>query len=297
MTNPTAHQDEVGPIVLRPRDVNFDWSGSPIHFLPEEPYASHWTSSVHYIFAAGEPVIADAVRRAGEHITDPELREAAFGFAAQEMIHAQSHDSAMWDVLDANGIDPRPLIRQADFAAAVYRKMVSSATGATSHRLLVLSLAVFGGVEMFATALGNWYLNNDLEKFSPDPMMLDLLRWHSAEEVEHRHVVFDVGRHLGLGYFTRTVFGVGTAIGIFGLMARGAKFLVHADPALPNVGYIRLLRELVAASKRGAFPSLSVMLRVLGRYMRPSHTPEHEGNTAQAVAYLAKSRAVRAASV
>lgn len=294
----TIHtDDEIGQLALRPRDVNFELSDVPLHWIPGEPYASHWQSSVHFVFPAGEPFMADAVRRAGEQIDDPELREIAYGFAAQEMMHARTHDAALWEFLSPNGIDPRPFTRQADFVVAVTQSIIESASGAASQRILALSLAVCSGVEMLATAMGQWQLDADLEKFGADPVTLDMLRWHAAEEVEHRRVVFDVARYLGVGYLTRVVLGVGAAISIFYLLARGTKFLVRSDPALPNLGYFRLLREYVKASRRGALPPLRLLAGVVGRYMKPSHTPEGEGNTAQAVAYLATSPAVRATAL
>ncbi|WP_186376443.1 metal-dependent hydrolase [Mycobacteroides abscessus] len=293
----TDTNDEVGHVALRPRDVHFEWSDAPLHWIPGEPYASHWQSSVHFVFPAGEPLMADAVRRAGEQISDPELREAAFGFAAQEMMHARSHDAALKEMLTPGGIDVEPYVRQADFAAGIAQSVIESASGAASRRILALSLASFSGVEMLATAMGQWYLNADLEKFGADPVTLDLMRWHAAEEIEHRRVVFDVARSLGVGYFTRVVLGVGTAVAIFYLLARGTKFLVRSDPTLPNLGYIGLLREYAKASKRGALPPLRLLAGTVTRYVRPSHTPEGEGDTAQAIAYLAKSPAVRAATI
>lgn len=294
----TTHtDDEIGQLALRPRNVHFELSDAPLHWIPGEPYASHWQSSVHFVFPAGEPFMADAVRRAGEQIEDPELREAAFGFAAQEMMHARAHDAALWKFLGPNGIDPKPFTRQADFVTAVTQNIIESTNGAASRRILALSLAACSGVEMLATSMGQWQLDADLEKFGADPVTLDMLRWHAAEEVEHRRVVFDVSRYMGVGYVTRVVMGVGAAIGIFYLLARGTKFLVHSDPTLPNRGYIGLLREYTKASRRGALPPLRLLAGVVGRYMRPSHTPEDEGNTPQAVAYLAKSPAVRAATL
>lgn len=293
----TDTNDEIGSVILRPRDVHFRWSDTPLHWIPGEPYASHWQSSVHFVFPAGEPMMADAVRRAGEQIDDPELREAAFGFAAQEMMHARSHDAALKELLSPAGIDTKPFERQADFASRIAQSVIDAASGDASRRILALSLASFSGVEMLATAMGQWYLDADLEKFGADAVTLDLMRWHAAEEVEHRRVVFDVARYLGVRYFTRVVLGVGTAIGIFYLLARGTKFLVHSDPTLPNLGYIGLLREYAKASKRGALPPLRLLAGTVARYVRPSHTPEGEGNTAQAVAYLAKSPAVRAITI
>ncbi|SPX88024.1 metal-dependent hydrolase [Mycobacteroides abscessus] len=297
MSTTHTEEDEIGQLALRPRDVHFELSDAPLHWIPGEPYASHWLSSVHFVFPAGEPFMADAVLRAGEQIEDPELREVAFGFAAQEMMHARAHDAALWKFLVPHGIDPKPFTRQADFVTALSQGVIDSTGDAASQRILVLSLAACSGVEMLATAMGQWLLDADLEKFGADPATLDMLRWHAAEEVEHRRVVFDVARYLGVGYLTRVAIGVATAVGIFYLLARATKFLAHSDRTLPNLGYFGLLREYTKASRRGALPPLRLLANTIGRYMKPSHTPEGEGNTAQAVAYLATSPAVRATAL
>ncbi|WP_261994278.1 metal-dependent hydrolase, partial [Streptomyces sp. t39] len=60
--------------------------------------------------------------------------------------------------------------------------------------------------------LGDWVLNADgLDRAGADPVMLDLLRWHGAEEVEHRSVAYDLLRHLDPGYRrrVRTLFVAG----------------------------------------------------------------------------------------
>lgn len=53
--------------------------------------------------------------------------------------------------------------------------------------------------------MGDWALNADLEKFGADPQMLDLYRWHGAEEVEHRAVAHEVATYFGVGYFRRCI--------------------------------------------------------------------------------------------
>jgi hypothetical protein len=48
-------------------------------------------------------------------------------------------------------------------------------------------------LEHFTAALGQWWIQNrGLDYAGTDPVTLDLLRWHGAEEVEHRSLVFDV---------------------------------------------------------------------------------------------------------
>ena len=79
------------------------------------------------------------------------------------------------------------------------------------------------------------------------------------------------------------------------MMFRGTKFLVHEDPALPNLGYLRLAVE-AARSRASAAASLrpAIVVRAALRLFRRDYNPVNEGSTAQAVAYLATSPAARA---
>ena len=51
----------------------------------------------------------------------------------------------------------------------------------------------FAGVEIWAVSDLE---ADELAALGPDPVMFDLLRWHGAEEVEHRSVAFDLFQHL-----------------------------------------------------------------------------------------------------
>jgi len=80
---------------------------------------------------------------------------------------AEQHDV----VLLGNGLSRHPS------TMAFVKKLLSSTTGARK-----------------------WVLDADGLDEAMHPMMLDLVRWHGAEEVEHRCVAFDVYQHLGGGY-------------------------------------------------------------------------------------------------
>ncbi len=61
---------------------------------------------------------------------------------------------------------------------------------------LIERLAIIAAVEHITAFLGDWVLNADgLDRAGIHPTMLDLLRWHGAEEVEHRSVAYDVMRY------------------------------------------------------------------------------------------------------
>jgi predicted metal-dependent hydrolase len=46
-------------------------------------------------------------------------------------------------------------------------------------------------------------LQQKMGRLGADPEMVDLVKWHGAEEIEHRTVAFDLYRHLGGGYIAR----------------------------------------------------------------------------------------------
>ena len=121
-----------------------------------------------------------------------------------------------------------------------------------------------------------------------------LYRWHAAEEVEHRHVSYNVAKYFGMDYVAQAAAGALVTFALFGMVLRGMKFLVHADPALPNLGYLRLAWKLRESGKLGSLPKAGYVVRAALRLFRRDYNPVNEGNTAQAVAYLAASPAARA---
>ncbi|MFM0078107.1 metal-dependent hydrolase [Paraburkholderia sediminicola] len=156
-------------------------------------------------------------------------------------------------------------------------------------------LGVIAALEHFFGYLGNWVLNaNGLDAAHAYPTMLDLLRWHGAEEVEHRTVAFDIFRHMGGTYFERCFHMLSTVILLLYFLTHGARFMHRRDPdARAYRGFILAWR---AGARRGCLPSFWKMIAAALRYFNPRYTPHHEGSTEQALAYLATSPAAQAAA-
>jgi predicted metal-dependent hydrolase len=159
----------------------------------------------------------------------------------------------------------------------------------TAHRL-----ALVAAIEHLTAALGSWLL--DAEGFDrldppPDPVMLDLLRWHAAEEVEHRAVAFDLSEELAGGYLARLVATAQVVPVLIGLWLAGIDYLMRHDPARPAratwAGYRRAVRA-------GVLPSARKLAGMVPPYLRPGHHPSADGSTGAAVAYLARFEAVPA---
>ncbi|MDT3398355.1 metal-dependent hydrolase [Streptomyces sp. B1866] len=285
-------------LVLQPRDVHFDWSRLPAHWIPGEPMATHTINVLHLLLPEGERWFVRVFKQAVPLITDDRLREDVLGFIGQEAIHAEAHQGVL-DHFRASGIDPRPFVRQMEW---IFRRVLGDRpelTGEGRRQHLVERVAVVAAIEHFTAFLGDWILGADaLDRAGADPVMLDLLRWHGAEEVEHRSVAFDLLAHLDPGY-ARRIRTMGVAgLALYWLWARGARFLMAADPALGGrSGQGKATwRAAAEAARKGLLPSPTSLVRSGFRYVRRGYHPAQEGSTRRAVAYLATSPAARAAA-
>ncbi|TXS44372.1 metal-dependent hydrolase [Streptomyces sp. t39] len=291
MSSTEDHDD----LVLRARDVHFDWGALPLHWIPGRPMATHVVNVLHLLLPEGERWFVRTFREAVPMITDEKLREEVLGFIGQEAVHAEAHQGVL-DHLLTQGLDPGPYVRQVEF---VFRRVLGERPGLPAARArehVVERVAIIAAVEHFTAFLGDWVLNADgLDRAGADPVMLDLLRWHGAEEVEHRSVAYDLLRHLDPGYRrrVRTLFVAGPVL--FHLWIRGARFLMAADPSLPR-GARPTWRGYADGARSGVLPGLGRLTRSASRYLSPAYHPSQEGSTRQAVAYLAASPAARAAA-
>ncbi|NKY49483.1 metal-dependent hydrolase [Nocardia vermiculata] len=283
-----------GEVALHARNVRFDWQATPLRWLASEPIASHVFNSLNLLLPEGERMFIQTFSEALPLIRDEKLREQVIGFMGQEAMHAETHNDSLRKVLETHGVDVESYLRQMEY---VFRKALGPRAGQQAQQefqTLVERLGFIATLEHFFAFLGDWIINADLERFGADPAMLDLFRWHGAEEVEHRFVAHDVAEYFEVGYIRRCalmalVFPVFTV-----LLMRGTKYLVQQDPGLPDMGYPRLAPKVFGAMWRGALPGIPSLLRSALSVARPGYTPASVGSTAQAVAYLAKSPAAQA---
>jgi predicted metal-dependent hydrolase len=305
MTRVEEVGDEHHGLVLQPREVEFDWSALPMHWIPGEPLATHVVNVLHLLLPEGERWFVRTFKEALPLIRDERLREQVLGFVGQEAIHAEAHQGVL-DHLLAKGLDPQPYIRQVEY---LFRRVLGERpelTGTAARESLIERVAIVAAIEHFTAFLGDWVLNADgLDRAGTDPTMLDLIRGHGAEEVEHRSVAYDLLRHLDPGYLRRVRAMAITGPVMLHLWVRGARFLMAHDPetgpgtgpqprdgARPGPSW----RAYVAASRRGLVPRLGRASRSAVRYLGPRYHPTQEGSTRQAVAYLGTSPAARAAA-
>jgi predicted metal-dependent hydrolase len=282
-------------LVHRPRDVTFDWTNLPAHWVPGQPFVTHTINVLHLLLPAGERWFIDVFTQALPLIRDDKLREEVLGFIGQEAVHARSHQGVL-DHWKAKGIDTDPYVQQIDwmFRKALGNRDLPSQRG---EQWLIERLSIIAAIEHITAMLGNWALNSPaLDAAGADPTMMDLLRWHGAEEVEHRAVAFDLLRHLDSRYLRRIRGMLVTAPIMTWLWARGVVFLMRTDPELSGRNRKARWRHYFRASRRHLLPPANQLVRGTLNYARPSYHPWQEFSTGQAVAYLASSPAASVAA-
>ena len=146
--------------------------------------------------------------------------------------------------------------------------------------------------EHFTGVLGHWALNNSWDDMDVDPTLADFYRWHGAEEVEHRHVSYNVAKYFGMDYFAQAVSGRWSRSCSL-MVLRGTQVPCPRGPGVTKPraisGWCGSCASGSAAPSHGRLSSGSASAMLSRDY-----NPVDEGSTAQAVAYLAASPAARA---
>ncbi|MFD9726786.1 metal-dependent hydrolase [Streptomyces sp. NPDC059072] len=272
---------------LNPRNVAFRWEDTPLHWLPNDPFAGHMINVLHLLLPAGERWFVHVYKQVLPHITDERLRADVIGFIGQEAMHAAAHDDVL-PHLKRLDLDPTPYTAQVDW---LFEKLLGDRTlppGKARHWWLMERVAMIAAIEHYTAFLGDWVLNADeLDRRGADPMMLDLLRWHGAEEVEHRSVAFDLFMHVDGNYRRRARTWATAFSALVFLWQRGVRFFMENDPHL--VDGKASFGQFFRAGQQGVLPSTGAMLKSIPKYLSRTYHPSQEGSTAQAVAYLASS--------
>jgi uncharacterized protein len=299
MTRSSRLADEVDPgrVQIQARKVGFDITDVPLHWIPGHPVASNVIGLLNLILPAAERWFVATYNEALPLVKDPKLAEDMRGFIGQEGAHAEVHERLLHEFMEQRGVDPTPMLRQMEF---VFTKVLAPSTSEDPKRRmnhLCDRLWFIAALEHYTAVMGDFALNCSWDDYGADATMADVFRWHGSEEVEHRCVAHDVAVYFHDSYVDRIGAMVMAMIGIYAFFQRGAWFLMKADPT-SDIGWWKTHRLRARDSKLGLLPKYRKLFgsNTLA-YFRPGFTPEQMGSTAQAVAYLARSPAARAAHI
>lgn len=281
------------------RKVQFDWSKTELDWIPGQPFASYFINEINMILPAGEFWFCKLYNKALPLVTDAKLREDVQLFIRQEAMHARGHGSAVKEYLAARGLSVDRNMRIMDWlfeqplADAPFGRKLPKAV---EKRWLVFRLGLIAAIEHMTCVLGTYALHNrQWDAAGADPTLLDLIRWHGAEEVEHRSVAFDLYRHLGGGYLSRYYLATIAVPLIFALWADGAAHIMGQDHRFahkrPSAFKPWIWLEWSRVARTGHLPSLLWLARKELPFFLPWYNPVNEGDPEEAMAYLNRSPA------
>ncbi|MFW0789918.1 metal-dependent hydrolase [Gordonia sp. CPCC 205333] len=287
-------EDLVEDVTVRPREVHFDLSAAPLHWIPGEPLLSHAFSAFHIALSLGERGFVDSFKRGLPYVKDDSIREEMIGFIGQEGVHADVHNRAVWEFLERHGLDLGPMVKEADYG---YDRMIAAIDRLPErlrYAVIVQMLAMTAAAEHMTNTLSYWVLSNfDFEVHDADPTLSDMFRWHCSEEVEHRCVAWNVAQYFGVGRARLAPMAAVVALAFPFAAVAGAWLLIRRDPTLPKMNPVRVFWEFTKAQRRGEMPPWSLMRHAAAACAYRDYSPASTGNASEALAYLAKSRAVK----
>ncbi|MDI1301759.1 MAG: metal-dependent hydrolase [bacterium] len=180
------------------RRMDFSFSDVPRYWFNNDPFMTHFLTSLSSLFPEGELFFIDSVRAVRTQIEDPVMQKEISAFIGQEAMHTKEH-KAFNDYAQAQGID----IEYLD-------KRVGKLLGFGKKYLPVKQqLAITCALEHFtATVAAQLMRRDDWNERMNDPVMRKMWLWHAIEESEHKAVAFDVYQKVGGDYATRAIFMV-----------------------------------------------------------------------------------------
>lgn len=177
-------------------------------------------------------------------ITDEKLKQDVQAFIRQEAMHAVAHTSANKEYLSQHNIDIQRNLDIMDFLfnkALADKPFGKEVPKILDHQWDLFRLGIIATVEHMTCVLGKYALyNKRWEELGADPEMIDLIKWHGSEEIEHRTVAFDLYRHLGGGYIARYYMSVAVIVGVLGLWVDGAAHIMGQDPRFTDKNQVYL---------------------------------------------------------
>ncbi len=141
---------------------------------------SHLLTALSASFPQGEHFFVETVRNVREQISDPQLQADISAFIGQESMHARAHDQFN-EQIQSNTYHLKK------FDALFAQEMIRLRT-LSPRRQLAATVAL----EHFTAMIAGYLLKHPRLIQQLPENMASLWIWHAVEEIEHKHVAFDV---------------------------------------------------------------------------------------------------------
>lgn len=246
------------PAIPRVRKMGFSFDDVPRHWFYGSPFITHASNALHVLFPAGERFFVRSVKHYLPQLSDPLLIARVRAFFGQEGSHGHEHER-VFELLEQQGFRVRPWLEW--YERTAYEWLEPSFPPN-------LRLSVTVALEHLTAAMAEVALTEEFLEHA-HPRMRELLRWHAAEEIEHRSVAFDVLQQVDPRYWVRAVgmlFGFGVLLFYW---QSAQRYFLKQEPGLTRA---EIVRDRKAARERGH--DRRRLVRSVLAYLRPGFHPD-----------------------
>jgi len=263
---------------IRVRAMGFPFEGNvPRFWLMGSPHATHYSNALNSLFPEGERFFIRSVKYYVDQIQDdPALLKRVKGFFGQEGRHGHEHER--WNrILESQGYEIESFLQEhARIAYGVFEPKVPPS----------LRLAVTAALEHFTASMAANGLTGEMLDHA-DPIMASLLRWHAAEEIEHKSVAYDVFMKVDGRYSVRILGLFGALAGLMLSWRAATKHLLEQEAARgtdleARAVWARANPMMNAENDRRG----RMFRRAIRAYLRPDFHPDQIDDYALARGYL-----------
>jgi predicted metal-dependent hydrolase len=253
-------------------DFAFAEAGIPRHWLGGSMVGTALANALNMVFPDGERFFVRSVNHYLPDIEDPELRDRVKRFFGQEGQHAREHERLL-DILRGQGYELDDILT--NYRHVAYELLAPNVPAK-------LRLSITAALEHFTASFAVHALTTNLLDELAPPIMAELLKWHAAEEIEHKDVAYDVLQAVDDSYALRVSGLVVATIMLWGFWTYITIELLRQEP---DFDLRRVAREWVVRGVEGRGPSVTMPLAFL-QYLSPSFHPSKIANDELALAYL-----------
>lgn len=190
---------------------------------PRSDFGRMMFGAMSLVFPEGERFFIRAVKHFAGQIHDAGLAQDVKNFIGQEAQHGKLHETFNKAVL-GHEYDIEPFLDW--YKSTMFGFVEKQATAILGEKL---ALSVTAAAEHFtATWAAHGLSSGYLEEHITNEDLLDFMQWHAVEEIEHKHVAFDVLQEVDDSYFLR---------------AAGMLFCATLLPFVITVSFASLLRQ------------------------------------------------------
>jgi predicted metal-dependent hydrolase len=256
-------------------DFPFADAEVPRWWLYGNPVMTHMANGLNLLFPPGERFFIRSVKHYLDRIEDPELKKRVKGFFGQEGRHGHEHERAN-AMIERHGYDLSRFLK-------LYEEWAFDFIEPACPPVLRLSATV--ACEHFTATMAKNALSDGFLD-GAHPVMAELLRWHAAEEIEHKAVAFDVLREVDPRYAVRIAGLVIATTQLLGWWAVATSMLMSQEnlSAEEKARYRDEAKRVTRA--RAGTQRLDLFRAAILDYLRPDFHPDQHDDYGMAREYL-----------